>query len=166
MQNVYFIVFTAFVAVGVLVQAAVLLGIFLGVRKVQARLLPLIDSLHTEVLPAAAEARQTLRDMTPKLKTIAANLTEVSSELRITSNRVGDTVRDIMARTRVQAAQVDGMMDSVLGQAAAIGSGIQQAISTPCRRLNGLVNGVRAGVDVLRRKTPASHSESDADLFV
>lgn len=166
MENAYLIVFAGLVAVGLLVQAAALLGIFLGVRRVQARLLPLIDSLHSEVLPAALEAGQTVRDLSPKLKTIAANLTEVSSELRITSNRVGDTVRDIMDRTRVQAAHVDGMMDAVLGQAEVIGNGIQRAMSGPYRRLNGLVNGVRAGVDVLRRKTPASHSESDADLFV
>ncbi len=53
------------------------------------------------------------------------------------------------AKTRAQAARVDGMVTSVLNTTAEISDTLQQAVKVPVREFTGLVNGFKAGLDVL-----------------
>ena len=36
----------------------------------------------------------------------------------------------------------------------------------PVRQVNGILNGLRAGMDVMRKKTPTNHLDPEDDLFV
>ena len=56
---------------------------------------------------------------------------------------------DVNTRTRAQAARVDGMVTSVLNTTAEISDTSQKAIKVPVREFSGLVNGFKAGLDVL-----------------
>jgi hypothetical protein len=59
------------------------------------------------------------------------------------------TASDLNARTRAQAARVDGMVTSVLNTTADISETLQRAVKVPVREFAGLVNGFKAGLDVL-----------------
>ena len=97
-----------------------------------------------------------IEDVTPKIKIITENLVETSHLVRGKAQELDTTVTDVNLKARAQAARVDGMVTSVLNTTADVGSSIHKAVQFPVRELNGLVNGLKAGLDVLvgRRKTP------------
>ena len=44
---------------------------------------------------------------------------------------------------------------------------IEHGVAAPVRQVNGILNGLRAGVEVMRKKTPDNHLDPDQeDLFV
>ena len=59
------------------------------------------------------------------------------------------TASDLNAKARAQAARVDGMVTSVLNTTAEITETIQKGIKVPVREVSGLMNGLKAGLDVL-----------------
>jgi hypothetical protein len=59
------------------------------------------------------------------------------------------TASELNMRTRAQAARVDGMVTSMLNATADISETLQRAVKVPVREVAGLVNGFKAGLDVL-----------------
>ena len=53
------------------------------------------------------------------------------------------------SKARAQAARVDGMVTGVLDTTSEISASLQRAIKVPVREFSGLVNGFKAGMDVL-----------------
>jgi hypothetical protein len=43
---------------------------------------------------------------------------------------------------------------------------MEHGIAAPVRQVNGILNGLRAGVEVMRKREPGNHLDSDDDLFV
>jgi hypothetical protein len=83
------------------------------------------------------------------VKIITENLVETSHVVRAKAQEVDVTLTDVNERTRAQAARVDGMVSSVLTTISDIASSIQKGVQVPVREFQGLVNGFKAGVDVL-----------------
>jgi hypothetical protein len=59
------------------------------------------------------------------------------------------TASDLNAKARAQAARVDGMVTGVLNTTSEISNTLQRAVQVPVKELVGLVNGFKAGLDVL-----------------
>jgi hypothetical protein len=61
---------------------------------------------------------------------------------------------------------VDGMVKSTLDHLTLAVQALEHGVAVPVRQVNGIINGLRAGVDVMRKKTPSNHLDSEDDLFV
>lgn len=148
----YFLVlaiFTAITAVAVLIQAGVLLGMFLVMRKSIAKMQSLADEVKEKALPAIGSARSLIEDVTPKLRIAAANLSEVSQTVRAESKHVSETVETLLSKTNTQLNRVDGMLSATLDAVDHATRVVENAVNVPVRRVSGILNGVRAGVGVL-----------------
>jgi hypothetical protein len=149
-----YVVFTAATSIGVLMQACILLGMFIGLRRLQNRIENILNHMTDYALPLIASSKTTLEELTPKLKTITNNLVDVSETLKSQSQNVSVSVEDVLEKTRAQTARVDEMVSGTLDGLSHAGTAIQHGIELPLRHLNGLVNGLRAGLGVLRGKAP------------
>jgi hypothetical protein len=58
------------------------------------------------------------------------------------------------------------MVKGTLDQLTNAVHAIEQGVAAPVRQVNGILNGLRAGMDVLREKTPTNHLDPEDDLFV
>jgi hypothetical protein len=58
------------------------------------------------------------------------------------------------------------MVKGTLDQLTFAVHAIEHGVAVPIRQVNGILNGLRAGVDVLRKKAPSDHLEPEDDLFV
>jgi ABC-type transporter Mla subunit MlaD len=141
-------------AIGVLIQAFVLLALFIVFRRLQAKFEKAIGPAMDHAAPLIASTKQTVEELTPKLKLIAANLVEVSETLKQESYNVKASVDDVLIKTRAQTARVDEIVSGTLDGLSAAASHIQGGVSVPLRHVNGVLNGIRAGFGVLRNKTP------------
>lgn len=160
------VIFVAIAAVSILMQAGFTVAIFIGARMAQKKLMALADDVRLHALPVIMSSRDVVQDIAPKLKAITDNLAATTVTLRSKADQVGGVVTDVTNRAHVQASRVDGMVKGTLDGLTSAVQAIEHGVAVPVRQVNGLLNGLRAGVDVLLKKGPTNHNHPEDDLFV
>ena len=160
----YYIVFTAVTAAGVLLQAFVLLAIFIALRKSMGEFKEIAQEVKGKALPAIDSARSLLEDVGPKLRVATSNLEEVSTTLRQQAGHLNQTVESLLNRTDVQIRRVDDMVTAVFNAVDQASRALENAVSAPARRFTGVIHGVRVGVETLvgKRRPPATNGSEAA----
>lgn len=161
-----YILFTALVAVGVLLQACVLLGMLIAMRASLKRVEKLARMAEEHAIPALTSAKNLLDAVSPKLKAAADNVAAASETLRTQSQHVNETMDSLLKKTDAQAERVDEMITGTLNAVADATAAVQRAVNAPIRQVSAVMNGLRAGLDVLRGRNRESHAAADGDHFV
>jgi hypothetical protein len=143
------IIFVGIVAFSMLAQAIALIAVAIGAAKARKRGLEIAEEMREKVMPLVTGAHEIIRDSAPKVKIITENLVETSHVVRSKAQEFDVTASELNMKTRAQAARVDGMVTSVLNTTADISETLQRAVKVPVREFAGLVNGFKAGLDVL-----------------
>jgi len=164
--QVIFIIFTVATSIGVLIQAFVLLAMFFAIKKTTGQLHELSDQLKQHLVPTLSTARNLVEDISPKVKVATSNLVEASSILRSQAEHINKTVNEVADVAQAQVARVDEMATAVLDGITQATAAVQHGISTPLRQVSGVLNGLRVGLDVLRKKERPTHVEGDGGNFV
>lgn len=162
--EVIFIIFTAVTSIGVLIQAFVLLAMFFAVKKATSELHEVSDQLKQHLVPTLATARNLVEDISPKVKVATSNLVEASSILRSQAEHINKTVSQVTDRAQAQVTRVDEIATAVLDGLTQATAAVQHGVSTPLKHVSGVLNGLRAGLEVLRKKEPPSHVEGDGSF--
>jgi len=82
MDNTLLTVFIAVTAIAVLLQMAILAGMFVAVRKTSAKVESLAEEVKTKVLPTAELAHSMMVDLRPKIETVADNVSVSTTMMR------------------------------------------------------------------------------------
>src|SRR5882724_5911282 len=141
--------FVGMVAFAMVVQAVAVIVLAIGAAKASKRALEIADELRAKIGPVLDTTQSVFHDAAPKVKIITENLVETSHVVRTKAREFDATASELNMKARVQAARVDGMVTSVLNTTAEISDTLQRAVKVPVREFTGLVNGFKAGVDVL-----------------
>jgi len=141
--------FVAMVAIAMVAQAVVVIGAAIGASKARKQLLSIAEEIRGKALPVIEGAQGMMQDFQPKFRILTDNLVETSHVVRAKANDFDTTISEVNQRARAQTARVDDMVSSVLDTTAGIASGIQKSVQVPVREFNGIVNGIKAGFDVL-----------------
>lgn len=157
--QIVFLVFTALMLVTVLIEAGAILAMLIAARKAQKTVETLAAEVRAHVLPLLAVSRTTVDDLKPKITRISANLVDSTNSMRAMAAHVNDAVGDVANRTKTQVANVDGMIQETLDQIGRAGDTLQQGLAGPMRQLSGIFNAFRAGLDVMRKRTPSPIAE-------
>jgi hypothetical protein len=142
-------IFVAMVAIAMVAQAIALIIMAIGAAKARKRGLEIAEEIRVKMLPIITGTHELIRDNAPKVKIITENFVEASHVIRSKAQEFDVTASDLNAKTRAQAARVDGMVTSVLNTTAEISESIQKGIKIPVREVSGVMNGLKAGLDVL-----------------
>jgi hypothetical protein len=161
-----FLIFTAVTAVGVLLQALVLLGMLLGGIRAWRRVHALTQEVNTNLMPVLISTRHLLEDVSPRIKEAVGNLTLATEEIRRQTENVNSTLGNITEKTRIQTERINGMVTGTLDSLNQAANAVQHAVSIPARQVSGVLNGLRAGLDTLLSRDRKSHSSEDKDLFI
>jgi hypothetical protein len=172
-----YITFTAVTAVGVLMQALVLLGMLLALKGALKKVNAFSEKAEEHVLPVLVSTRSLLEEVSPKLKVAAQNALEVSqtarevsATARTESAKLAAALDDVLQKAAVQTDRLDEIVTSALTSVAYATAMVQRAVATPMRQVAALLNGLRAGFDVLRSKEREPEGETvhaaDGDHFV
>ncbi|NYF90546.1 hypothetical protein RBB79_13135 [Tunturiibacter empetritectus] len=161
-------VFVAMVAVALIVQAIALIAMAIGAAKTRKRGLEIVEEIRLKMMPILDSSHGFIQDTAPKVKIITENFVETSHVIRAKAHEFDSTASDLNSKTRAQVARVDGMVTSVLNTTSDISETVQRGIKVPLREVSGLVNGLKAGLDVLAGRTkgfgggrPSTRRDSD-----
>jgi len=142
-------VFIALTGLAVLLQAIVLVMIYVGIRKSGARMEALATEVKTKLLPTVERAEVILTDVRPKLQVIADNIQETTILLRDQVQRADATVKDAMDRGRLQIIRADELLTRTLDRVEQTSDMVHSTVISPVRRLSGLVQGLTVGLEFL-----------------
>lgn len=167
-SQVLLVVFIGISALSLFLQAAFTVGMALGVGKALKKVTALVDDVRLHAMPAVIASRELVQELTPKVRVVSDDLVGISHTLRAKTDELAGLVGDVTGRAHVQASRVDGIVKGTLDQLNSAVLAIEHGVAAPIRQVNGILSGLRAGVDVLRKKAPSTYetSEAEEDLFV
>jgi len=164
------IVFIVVTALAVVIQAGVLVSLYISVKKTSSRVESIAGDLQQRAAPALDAATAILNNSRGNLQTLTENLAATSTSLRNQVERVETTMGDIIDRTRLQVIRADEMVSRTLDRVEETSEFVQHTVISPIKQLAGLVSGLTVGLDAFfrRRKGPqrSQPQTEDEELFI
>jgi hypothetical protein len=168
MDNTLLTVFIALTAAAILLQAGILAGMFLAMRKTSAKVESLAEEVKTKVLPTAELAHSMIIELRPKIETVADNVSVSTTMMRTQLERVDATLTDIVDRTRLQVIRADEFVNSTMDRLEETREAVQRTVVSPVRHITGLMHGVTAGVEAFfsRKRSDSSPNIQQDEMFI
>jgi hypothetical protein len=141
--------FVLLTGIAILLQAGVLLAMYLVMRQSTARLEALAAEVKTKVLPTVEQFHEILVEVRPRLHVISENLEESTTALRTQIHRIDATVNDVVDRARLQVIRADELFSRTLDRVEQTTDMVHKTVISPVRQFSGLVQGITVGLEFL-----------------
>jgi hypothetical protein len=165
----YLPIFVGVTAAAVVIQAGILVALFVAVRKSSSRMEALATEVKTKVMPTADTAHAMLVELRPKIDTIATNVSETTRVVRGQIERLDATIGDVVDRTRLQVIRADELLKRTMDRIEQTSNVVYRTVVSPVRQLSGLVQGVTVGLEFLmggKRRRGQDLSVPQDELFI
>jgi hypothetical protein len=150
-------IFIAVTSIAILIQAGILVGLYLSVRKTTAKMEALATQLTTRTLPTLETVQDILVDLRPKLDVISVNVAESSNLVRNQLARIDATLTDALDRTRLQVIRADELLNRTMDRVEETSEVVHKTVISPLRQVNGLMSAISTGFEVFlgqKRRQP------------
>ncbi|HUM05335.1 MAG TPA: hypothetical protein VLT90_07730 [Terriglobales bacterium] len=150
-------VFIALTAFAVVIQAGILVALYLAVRKSTAQMEELATQVTTKAVPTLETAHNMLVELRPKIETLTTNAAESSTILREQLGRIDVTLSDVLDRTRLQVIRADELLNRTMDKVEETTEVVHKTVVSPLRQVSGLMNAISTGVEVFlgqKRRQP------------
>ncbi|HEX6501958.1 MAG TPA: hypothetical protein VF011_01835 [Terriglobales bacterium] len=169
MDNNVFLVFVAVITAAFVVQAGVMVGLFLAVRKSSTRMESLAAEVKTKTVPMLETAQSLITELRPKIEQAVENVAQSTSVVREQMHRLDLTVNDVLDRTRLQVIRADEMVSRTLDKVEETTEAVHRTVVSPIRRASGLYQGIAAGLEYFlgrRRRGRENVGVPQDELFI
>lgn len=162
------IVFVALTGVAVLLQAFVLLAIFLSLKKTAKSVSDASDDFKATVLPLVHSTRELMERLSPQIVTVSEGLADLTEILHKETKGVRVSVSEIMERVSRQTKRLDGMLTTGLNTVEHTAEVLETAVAKPVRQANGVFAAIKAMIETYRSPLPPRRPTYDPenDQFV
>jgi hypothetical protein len=148
------IIFVAFTGASVLLQACVLLAIYLSLRKTAKSAMEASQDFKATVLPMVHSTKELVDRITPQVITISEGLAELTAKLKKETNGASVSVSEILERVNHQTQRLDGMLTNGLDAVERAGEVVETAVAGPIRQVNGIMAAIKAMIETYRADAP------------
>jgi len=155
-------VFIALTGIAVLLQAGVLLAMYLAMRKTTNDLQSLASEVRTKLMPSIGQAQEIMAELRPKIDVIAENVRDTSTTVKAQVQRLDATVNDMVDRARLQVIRADELLTKTLDRVEHTSEVVQKTVVSPVRQISGLMQGITVGLEFLfagRRRNGGSRAD-------
>ena len=150
-------IFIAVTTFAVVVQAGILFGLYLAVRKSTAKMEALATQVTDKALPTMETVQAMLVEIRPKLDVMTVNLSESSTLVRNQLGRLDATLTDALDRARLQVIRADELLNRTMDKVEETSDAVHKTVISPLRQVNGLMSAISTGVEVFlgqKRRQP------------
>lgn len=161
--------FTAVTALAVVIQAGILVALYISVRKTNEKLMRSVEEMRRQVEPILGRVQVLLDDVQPRVSAMVANATEVTELARGQAYKVDRVFTEAVDRLRIQVIRADQMLTGFLETIEQTGTEMKNTVWEPVRQATAMIKGVKAGLEFFkgqRRETSARTRSSDEELFI
>jgi hypothetical protein len=160
----FFVVVTA---LAVVLQAIVLIALFIQLRRTAARVEQTVTDLNTKVTPLISRVQILVEEISPRISGIVADASEITRLARGEAQKVDRVLSEALERLRMQLIHVDHVLTGAMEAVEEAGSRLRQTVWGPVVKATALIRGVQAGIDFFRntrqRRGPIDHVEASAE---
>jgi flagellar basal body-associated protein FliL len=142
-------IFVLLTAIAILLQAGVLIAMYIAMRKSSERMEALAGEIKARVLPTVELAQSIMTEMQPRLLVIAENLEETSTTVRGEVQRVDAAVSDVVDRARLQVIRADELLTRTLDRVEQTSDIVHKTVISPVRQFSGIMQGITVGLEFL-----------------
>jgi hypothetical protein len=142
--------FVVATATAVILQAVVLIALFIQLRRTAARVEKTVADLNTKVTPLISRVQLLVDDISPRISGIVADASEITRLARGEAQRVDRIVTEALERLRMQLIHVDHILTGAMEAVEEAGSHLRQTVWGPVVKATALIRGVQAGIDFFR----------------
>jgi hypothetical protein len=150
----FFIAATTF---AVVIQAGILVGLYLTVRKSTAKMEALATEVTSKTLPTVQTVQNMLVELRPKIEVLTTNAAESSNLVRNQLARIDATLTDALDRTRLQVIRADELLNRTMDRVEETSEAVHKTVISPLRQVNGLMAALSTGFEVFlgqKRRQP------------
>lgn len=163
-QQTVLLVFVAVSSAALLIQACMLIGIFVVSKRTQARVaetLPDVQRVLGDAEAALAETRKYIKEIGPKVNTIL-------DSAKVQMARIDDLVADASGRAKVQMDRAELVLDDAMDKVQTTVLLLHRGIIAPIREVHGVLSGLRAALSYLARarRPSVDHVTADEEMFI
>ena len=141
-------IFIAVTTFAVVIQAGILIGLYLSIRKSTAKMEALATEVKEKALPTMETVQSFLVEVRPKIDAITTNVSESSALVRNQLARIDATLTDALDRTRLQVIRADELLNRTMDKVEETSEIVHKTVISPLRHVNGVMNAISTGVEV------------------
>jgi len=157
------------VALAVLIQAGMTIAIWLVLRKIPSQVEAIRADFKQRFDPVAQSVTDILVNAREPLRTIIANLADISRMLRERTRDADGLVAELLDKSRAQVIRMDQMVSDLVQKVETTSEAVQRGVLTPIQEVSAVIKGMQAGLEFLfsrRRTTSVSEAAQDEQLFI
>src|SRR3982074_612520 len=143
----YFVVVTA---AAVVLQAIVLIALFVQLRRTATRVEETITELNARISPVLARVQVLVEDISPRVSGIVSDAAELTRLARGQAQKVDRILTETMERLRLQLIHVDQILTGAMEAVEETGSRLRQTIWGPVVKATAIIRGGPSGLEFLR----------------
>jgi len=143
----FFVIVTA---LAVVLQAIILIALFVQLRRTAVRVEQTIADLNTRIAPILSRVQILVEDVSPRIAGIVSDASELSRMARGQAQRVDRILSETLERLRLQLIHVDQILTGAMETVEEAGSRLRQTVWLPVMRATALIRGVQTGLEFFR----------------
>jgi hypothetical protein len=164
-------IFSIVAAVALVVQVAILIGLFLHLRRTTDSINRMVTDLHTRMGPILTRTQILLDDTQPKITNLVEDASHIVYLARAQAQKMDRVFTEAADRLRGQMVRADRILSGTLEAVEDAGTQVRRSFLGPVQKVSALVHGLKIGLDVLRSRrsepeTTRETVEQEDELFI
>ena len=163
--------FSIVAAIALVVQVAILIGLFLQLKRTTESINRMVSDLHTRMGPILTRTQILLDDTQPKIATLVDDASHIVYLARAQAQKMDRVFTEASDRLRGQLVRADRILSGTLEAIEDTGTQVRRSFLGPVQKVSALVHGIKIGLDVLRSRrrqpdNPTDAVEQEDELFI
>jgi hypothetical protein len=143
----YFVIVTA---VAIVLQAIMLVALFVQLRRTAARVEETISDLNTRLSPIISRIQLLVDDVSPRISGIVSDAAELTRLARGQAQKVDRILTETLERLRMQLIHVDQILTGAMEAVEEAGSRMRETVWGPVVKASAMIRGIQSGLEFLR----------------
>ncbi|HKV25444.1 MAG TPA: DUF948 domain-containing protein [Candidatus Acidoferrum sp.] len=169
-MQTWLMIFSIVAAIALVVQGAMLIGLFFEVRQTNRKVNGLVTDLHARVGPILTRAQILLDDTQPKISNMVADAAHIVYLARGQAQKMDRVVTEAADHLRGQLNHADRILTGALEAVEDAGSEFRRSVWRPMQKASALVQGIKVGLELLRSRSGNRRRdeplEQEEELFI
>ena len=139
----FFVIVTG---IAVVLQAIVLIALFLQLRRTAARVEETLADLNARIAPILSRVQILVDDTAPRIAGIIADAAEFTHMARSQAQKVDRILSETLERVRMQLIHIDQIVTGAMESVEEAGSRLRDTIWGPVAKATALIRGLSLGI--------------------
>lgn len=166
----FFVVVTA---LAVVLQAVLLVVLFLQLRRTAARVEETVADLNARLTPILSRVQLLVEDVSPRISGIVSDAAELTRLARGQAQKVDRILSETMERLHKQLIHVDHILTGAMEAVEEAGTRLRDTVWGPVVKASAIIRGIQTGLEFFRtarqRREPVetpSEQQQDEGMFI